>query len=163
MKKGNGIWWIVGGLAVLGIGYFAFKKFSKKGEQKADEIKRQGQDLIIDQPADSKESPNMDSYWKRHNELLKKQSTTGNTWTNIGNAINNFLSNWNEYVVSTQSSQLNIREKPDVNSRKIGFLFKGETIYAKASGVKGWLAISIDATKIDGYVSQQYLKPKKKP
>lgn len=148
MKNNKTLIAVIGGLALLGVGYFLLRKFSKKGEMKADEIRQQGQDPIIDQPADS--TP------------VQLPTTTGSAWTNIGNAITNFLSNYQDYEVVTKTSSLNVRQRPDAQSKIIGSLTKGSTVRAKASGVKGWFAVSDNDKDIKGYVSQTYLKAKSK-
>lgn len=148
MKNNKTLIAVIGGLALLGVGYFLLRKFSKKGEMKADEIRQQGQDPIIDQPADT--TP------------VKLPTATGNPWADIGNAITNFLSTYQDYEVATQTSNLNVRQKPDAQSRIVGSLKKGSTVRAKGSGVKGWFAISDNDKDIKGYVAQSFLKAKSK-
>lgn len=73
-----------------------------------------------------------------------------------------FLTRWNDYTVNTQSSPLNVRQRPDSTSKIIDKLPKGSTIKAKASGTKGWFAVSKDGVNTLGYASQDYLKYKVK-
>lgn len=146
MKKENTLLVILGGVAVLGLSYFLYRRFTKKGEQKADEIRQQGQQG--DQPAD---------------DLPPLLPTgTGNPLADLASNITNFLSRYQDYEVVTKTSNLNVRSKPDSTAKVIGSLKKGSTVRAKASGVKGWFAISDNDKDIKGYVAQSFLKPKTK-
>ena len=132
--------------SVVGLGLILLRRFSKKGEAKADEIRQQGASVPTD--------------------ILPTTATpplipTGNPIADLGSAVSNFLSNYQNYVVATQTSNLNVRSKPDNTSKVIGSLKKGSTVRAKASGVKGWFAISNNDKDIKGYVSSQFLKVKK--
>jgi len=71
-----------------------------------------------------------------------------------------FLTRWNDYTVNTASTSLNVRERPDSASKIVGKLAKGSTIKAKASGTKGWMAVSKDGVNTLGYSSLDYLKIK---
>lgn len=73
-----------------------------------------------------------------------------------------FLMRWNEYTVNTASSNLNVRERPDSTAKIVDRLAKGSTVKAKASGTKGWFAISKDGVNTLGYASSDYLKYKVK-
>jgi uncharacterized protein YgiM (DUF1202 family) len=129
--------------AVAGIGIYFFSRMKKKGEQKAEEIKQEGEILDMTQPS---------------------QTTTpiisGNPWQNIANTISNFLSNYNDYTVTTQTSGLNLREKPDAKSKILASIPKGSTVKAKASEVKGWFIVSKDGVNPSGFVASQFLKAK---
>lgn len=72
----------------------------------------------------------------------------------------NFLMQWNDYTVNTQTSALNVRQRPDSTSKIIDKLPKGSVVKAKASGTKGWFAVSKDGVNTLGYASQDYLKYK---
>jgi uncharacterized protein YgiM (DUF1202 family) len=61
-------------------------------------------------------------------------------------------------TVSTQSTSLNIREKPDATSKVIGTLRKGATILVRPSNVYGWYDYSEDGKTLSGYVSMNYIK-----
>jgi uncharacterized protein YgiM (DUF1202 family) len=145
MNNKKTIWWIVGGVAAVGVGLLLLRRFTKKGQAKADEIRQQGAaapiDVITPSPV----------------PVIR----TGNPITDLGSAVSNFLSNYQNYVVATQTSNLNVRSKPDASSKVIGSLKKGSTVRAKASGTKGWFAISDNDSDIKGYVSAQFLKAKK--
>ena len=146
MKNNKTLIAVIGGLALLGVGYFLLRRFSKKGEQRADEIRQQGQQS--DQPAD---------------DLPPLLPTgTGNPLADLASNITNFLSRYQDYEVVTKTSNLNVRSKPDSTAKVIGSLKKGSTVRAKASGVKGWFAISDNDNDIKGYVAQSFLKPKTK-
>lgn len=71
-----------------------------------------------------------------------------------------FLTRWNDYTVNTASTSLNVRERPDSASKIVGKLAKGSTVKAKASGTKGWMAVSNDGITTLGYSSLDYLKIK---
>lgn len=73
-------------------------------------------------------------------------------------AVASFLTNWNDYVVNTKTRGLNVRKNPDSNSGILLSLPKGSTIKGKASGVKGWFAVSKDGVNTLGYVSSDFLK-----
>lgn len=127
--------------AVAGIGIYFFNRMKKKGEQKAEEIKQEGEVLDMTQP-----------------EITPIISP--NPLVNIANTISNFLSNYNDYVVTTQTSGLNLREKADAKSKVLASIPKGSTVKAKASGVKGWFIVSKDGKNPSGFVASQYLKAK---
>jgi uncharacterized protein YgiM (DUF1202 family) len=143
MKNNKTIWWIVGGVAVLGAGYLILRKFTKKGEKKSEEIRQSGAEEPVEL---NPPTPPV---------------LTGNPLLDIGNTISNFLSNYQDYVVSTQTSSLNLRSNPDGASKVVGSLKKGSIVRAKASGVKGWFAVSDNDKDIKGYVSSTFLKAKK--
>lgn len=73
-------------------------------------------------------------------------------------AVASFLTNWNDYVVNTKTRGLNVRKNPDSKSGILLSLPKGSTIKGKASGVKGWFAVSKDGVNTLGYVSSDLLK-----
>ena len=147
MKKENTLLVIIGGVAALGLSYFLYRRFTKKGEQRADEIRQQGQQAPTDQPSDLP-------------PLLPVG--TGNPLTDLASNITNFLNRYQDYEVVTKTNNLNLRQRPDSQSRIIGSLRKGSSVRAKASGVKGWFAVSDNDKDIKGYVSQTFLKPKTK-
>ena len=70
----------------------------------------------------------------------------------------NFLLQWNDYTVKTASGNLNVRERPDSSSKIVDRLPKGSTIKAKASGTRGWMAVSRDGVSTIGYASLEYLQ-----
>ena len=145
MKNNKTLIAIIGGLALLGVGYFLLRRFTKKGEQKADEIREQGQQA--EPPSDLP-------------PLLP--TGTGNPLTDLASNLTNFLTRYQDYVVATQTSNLNVRQRPDSQSKIVASLKKGSTVRAKASGVKGWFAISDNDKDIKGYVAQSFLKAKTK-
>ncbi len=73
-----------------------------------------------------------------------------------------FLTRWNDYTVNTSTSSLNVRERPDSGAKIVAKLAKGATVKAKASGTKGWFAVSKDGVNTLGYASADYLKYKVK-
>lgn len=90
-------------------------------------------------------------------------SIVGGSVTGLTQSVFGFLTQYNNYQVATQTSGLNVRQKPDAKSKIIGNLPQGSTIKGKASGVKGWFDVSKDGKTNYGYVSSQFLKalPKK--
>ena len=130
--------------AIAGVRLYFLNRMKKKGEQKAEDIKEQGEAAEVSIP----EPP--------------APIITGNPLANIANTISNFLTSYNDYVVATQSTALTLREKPDAKSKAIGSFKKGSVIRAKASDVKGWFAVSQNGKDIKGYVSSVYLKAKPK-
>jgi len=69
-------------------------------------------------------------------------------------------STFNKYIVTTISSSLNVRSQPSTNSSSVSSLPKGSEIFAKQSAIDGWSEYSKDGSKVDGYVSTQYLTKK---
>lgn len=147
MKKENTLIVILGGVAALGLSYFLYRRFTKKGEQRADEIRQQGQQA--NEPP-STATPTI------------LPTPTGNPLTDIAGTLGNFLSNYQTYTVVTKTSNLLLRDKPDAQGKVIGSFRKGSTVRAKASGTKGWFAVSDNDKDVKGYVSQAFLKPKTK-
>lgn len=146
MKNKNTLWIVGGAVAVAAIGFFLLKKFTAKAEGKVDEIQ-------------SPEKPTETPEVKPQPQL----PILGDPLANIGAMVTNFLTTYNPYTVNTISSSLYLRETPDAKGKIIGKYAKGTVITAKASGTKGWFAVTEDGKNIKGYVSATYLKaaPKK--
>lgn len=85
-------------------------------------------------------------------------STVGGSVSGLSQSVFGFLTNYNDYQVATQTSGLNVRQKPDAKGKIIGNLPQGSKIKGKASGVKGWFDVSKDGKTNYGYVSAQFLK-----
>ena len=62
------------------------------------------------------------------------------------------------YIVNTMSTSLNIREKPDVSSKVVGTLMKGEKFLGQKSENPSWIKVFGGLGNIKGYVSAQYAK-----
>lgn len=141
--KNKNLWMSVGVAALLIGGYFVIRNMKKK---KKDEDFKGKQEPIegLDTPA-----------------VLPSEPTPSSP-TLIGGfaGIAQFLTNWNDYVVNTKTSSLNVRKNPDSKSAIVDSLRKGSVIKAKASGVKGWFAVSRDGETTLGYVAQEFIKPK---
>ena len=58
-------------------------------------------------------------------------------------------------VVNTARDPLNVRDSPDANGRKIGYLPRGLTVDVLAEPCEGWLYVRADA--LTGYASSAYL------
>lgn len=148
MKKNN-IIWIVGGILVVGAaGFFLYKKFQKKAEENLDKK--------IKAPETPEEAPKESNPVK--DTVSQIIAAGGGILGGIGAAANEYLSNYNDYVVNTISSNLYLRETPNAQGKILGKFTKGSIIKAKASGTKGWFAVSEDGSTVKGYVSSMYLK-----
>jgi len=69
-------------------------------------------------------------------------------------------SGYEDYVVTTQRSNLNIRQNPDSVAKIVGSLSKGSEIKAKPSSVAGWLEVSKDGVTSLGFSSEAFLRKK---
>jgi uncharacterized protein YgiM (DUF1202 family) len=159
MKKST--WIAIASVAALGVaGYFLFKSWNKKQEEKKRRLLGENKVPGLDPSAGQGTTPKE----LETNPVGVLTGGLGTSFDVMTSSIANYLKNFNQYQVVTQTSNLNIREKPDGNSKVIGSLAKGSTITAKASGTKGWFAITDDGQTIKGYVSQTFLKalPKSK-
>jgi uncharacterized protein YgiM (DUF1202 family) len=65
-----------------------------------------------------------------------------------------------KYVVTTNTSNLNVRSGPSTSSSIVGTLVKGTEIFAKPSGTSGWHEYSSDGKTSSGFVSSQYVTKK---
>lgn len=63
-----------------------------------------------------------------------------------------------KYIVNTESSALNIRKQPNLESEVSGTLEKGSQVLARPFGNQDWLEYSVDGSVVTGYVSSEYLK-----
>lgn len=145
MKKNT--LYIVGGVAVLvAAAFFIFRKKSDKDKngEPQEPIKNLDDNIV-------------------ESTKITVGPTTADSLGGTSKSVFGFLSEYNDYQVVTQSSALNVRQKPDGISKVVGSLPKGSKIKGKASGVKGWFDVSKDGTTNYGYVSAQFLKalPKK--
>ena len=134
----NAIWIGVGLLAVGAVGFLAYKKFVKKAEEKLKDQQQAPPDKVSD-------------------VVVPAPPTLGGL-LGIGQTLNNFLSNWNNYTVNTASSSLNVRDTPATTGKVIGKFAKGATIKAKPSKTKGWFEVTEDGKTVKGYVSADFLK-----
>jgi uncharacterized protein YgiM (DUF1202 family) len=64
---------------------------------------------------------------------------------------------YSKYKITTQSTSLNIRENPDVKSKIIGKLNKGQEVLLKASTTNGWMEYSTNGVTTFGFVSSDYV------
>jgi uncharacterized protein YgiM (DUF1202 family) len=149
MMKKSSLYQIGAVALVLAAGFFIYKQFvnGKKSQQ----------------PVSPEPIKDLDE-----NPLNQVASTVGprieNTLGALSGSLFGFLTEYNDYTVTTQTSGLNVRQKPDSKAKVVGNLPKGSTIKAKASGVKGWFDVSKDGSSNYGYVAAQFLKaiPKQK-
>ena len=70
------------------------------------------------------------------------------------------LSGFDKYVVTTSTSNLNVRSGPSTSSSILGTLPKGSEIFAKPSSTTGWHEYSSDGKTSTGFLSSQYLTKK---
>jgi uncharacterized protein YgiM (DUF1202 family) len=66
-------------------------------------------------------------------------------------------SDYEKYVVTTQSTTLNVRETPSPSGKKIGKLNKGQVVLLKKSAIDGWMELTTNGKATMGYVSSQYV------
>lgn len=134
----NTIWIGIGVLAVGAVGFLAYRNFIKKAEEKLKDQQKTPED-------------------KKSDVEVPAPPTLGGL-LGIGQTLNNFLSNWNNYSVNTVSSSLNVRDTPATTGKVIGKFAKGATIKAKPSKTKGWFEVTEDGKTVKGYVSADFLK-----
>ena len=65
-----------------------------------------------------------------------------------------------KHIVTTSTSNLNVRSGPSTSSSIISTLPKGSEIFAKPSGTSGWHEYSTDGKTSSGFVSSQYVTKK---
>lgn len=70
------------------------------------------------------------------------------------------VSTFEKYTVTTTASNLNVRLEPSTNASIVSSLPKGSEIFAKDCSTTGWCEYSKDGSKVDGYVSSQYITKK---
>ena len=136
MKKGNTLWIVGGVLAIGAVGFFLYKKFMTKAEEKLDKTLKAPE---VPTPQTSEEKPQL------------PVQPVGNLLGGIGAWLSPYLTTYNPYTVNTVSSSLYIRETPDAKGKVIGKYAKGTVLQAKPSTTKGWF-------EVKGYVSSVYLK-----
>jgi uncharacterized protein YgiM (DUF1202 family) len=64
---------------------------------------------------------------------------------------------YQNYVVTTQTSNLNIRKQPSTSSAVIGSLNKGSKVLLKPSATSGWMEYSENGNTTVGYVASGYV------
>ena len=62
-----------------------------------------------------------------------------------------------QYVVKTLVSNLNVRQSPNTSSAIVASLKKGSSVYARPSSTSGWFEYSADGSNVTGFVSSMYL------
>jgi len=144
MKKGNTLWIVGGVLAIGAVGFFLYKKFMTKAEEKLDKTLKAPE---VPTPQTSEEKPEM-----------PRVQPVGNLLGGIGAWLSPYLTTYNPYTVNTVSSSLYIRETPDAKGKVIGKYAKGTVVQAKPSKTKGWFEVTDDGKTVKGYVSSVYLK-----
>ena len=69
-------------------------------------------------------------------------------------------SSYENYIVTTQSTSLNIRANPRVDAKISGKLNKGQEVLLKPSSTQGWMEYSTNGTTTFGYVSSDFVTKK---
>lgn len=69
-------------------------------------------------------------------------------------------SGFEKHIVTTSTSNLNVRSGPSTSSSVVSTLPKGTEIFAKPSGTSGWHEYSTDGKTSSGFVSSQYVTKK---
>jgi uncharacterized protein YgiM (DUF1202 family) len=67
-------------------------------------------------------------------------------------------SDYEKYIVTTQSTPLNVRETPSASGKKIGSLKKGQQVLLKKSKTDGWMELTTNGKVTMGYVSSEFVK-----
>ena len=136
--------------ALVGGVFIAAKAFNRKQDEKK-------QDVVGNQPvqggnqtptAADKQDEGKDGYTK-----LLDSMTQG-----IVNGVKNITSRYMKYRVNTKETALNVRQKPDGNSKVVAKLQKDSSIFAKSSNVVGWMQVSKDGKTAIGFVSASFLR-----
>lgn len=138
-------------LAVAALGYFMWKS-KKSGSVQASN--QSGEPFIDESTIPPLTTEQEDA----------KQSIIAKAGQAIGAAIVNSLSSssnsapFNDYVVNTSSTNVNVRKSPSTSSTVIGSVAKNAKIKARPSANIDWLEYSKDGKTVFGYVSAAYLK-----
>ena len=69
----------------------------------------------------------------------------------------NASTDYEKYTVTTTTTNLNVRETPSANGKKIGSLTKGQQILLKKSTTDGWMEFTTNGKTTMGYVSSQFV------
>lgn len=143
MKNKNVLWIGLGVVALGAVAFIAYKKFTKKAEEKLKKVT---------------DNPPTQGGNDGGGVTVPEPPTLGGL-IGIGQKLNSFLSNWNNYLVNTASSSLNVRDTPATTGKVIAKYPKGAIIKAKPSKTKGWFEVTDDGKTVKGYVSADFLKP----
>lgn len=138
----------LGILTAVAVGYFMFK--SKKKQQTANN--NQSGEPFIDESTIPPLTTETDD---------KKDSPVTRAGAAIGAALgllNTNTGGFSDYVVITNTSNLNVRKSPSTSATIIGTVAKNAKIKARASSSKDWFEYSKDGKTVTGYVSAAYLK-----
>ena len=147
------VWLVIGAVVLIAAAPFVVKAATRRKD--APPKKRSSVEAC---------SPEIQTKEQFEKDREKADSTLLPVLPGIGGIIapiTRYVTSWNDYTVNTRTTNLNVREKPDSLSKIVGSLTKGSTVKAKASGVKGWMAVSADGGKTTfGYSAMEYLKAK---
>jgi len=159
-KKSKALGLVIIGLLAAG-GIFAYMKMRKKQGQPIQDFD------TANQLAQQNESVNT----KVQKTTQKAVQGVQKVASSVESAINSALSAtpviggifgaaspYSRKTVTTQSTDLNVREQPDATSNVIGKVAKGAVILVRPSVVQGWYDYSEDGKTTSGYVSMNYVK-----
>lgn len=147
MKQNKILLWVAGIAALLGGVLIAVKAFNRsQDEKKQGVVGNQPDQQTPTSPAKQEESK--DGYTK-----LLDSMTEG-----IVNGVKNITSRYMRYRVTTKETALNVRQKPDGNSKVVAKLQKDSSISARSSNVVGWMQVSKDGKTAIGFVSSSFLR-----
>lgn len=93
---------------------------------------------------------NMRSKRRRTNVIISEEEDI------IKEEVKPIETTYDTYIVSTKTSNLNIRQSPDVNSKILDRFVKGSVVYARKTN-NDWYEVSIDGINSIGFVSAKYL------
>ena len=148
MKSNKTLYWVLGASLTLGGLYLVVSWFNRSQEQKKQGIlSKAAENLNEVEPLSGKD--NRDGMSK-----ILDATTQG-----IVNAVKNITTRYTRYRVSTLETALNVRQKPDGNSRIVSKLEKGSLIFGRSSKVVGWMEVSRDGIKSTGFVASSFLRP----
>jgi len=147
MKQNKILLWVLGITAVVGGALIAVKAFNRSQENK-----KKG--AIADQPDQQTSAP----VEKQEQSKDGITSLLDNMTQGIVNGVKNITSRYMKYRVITKDTALNVRQKPDGNSKVVAKLQKDSSIMARSSNVVGWMQVSRDGKTDLGFVSSAFLR-----
>lgn len=89
---------------------------------------------------------------KPQQDVVTPDNTTPSTTTSDNE--------YEKYVVTTKTTNLNVRETPSTSGKIIGKLNKGQQVLLKKSTTDGWMELTTNGKVTMGYVSSQFVTKK---
>ena len=150
MKQNKILLWVAGIAAVVGGVFIAAKAFNRKQDEKK-------QDAVGNQPVQAdQQTPALVEKQEQSKDGIK--SLLDAATQGIVKGVKNITSRYMKYRVITQETALNVRQKPDGNSKVVAKLQKDSFISARSSNVVGWMQVSKDGKTALGFVSSSFLR-----